>query len=323
MTAADWQPTASVATLRARALMLGRIRAYFAEERVVEVETPQLSSAAVTDVHLASIPARVEGVGAVFLHTSPEYAMKRLLAAGLGDCYQVCRVFRDGERGRLHNPEFTMVEWYRAGLGADALMDDVETLLGRALAGVRRLEKAERCTYRNAVRRHAGVDPMLADDEALRTALQEHGVAIPGQQSRDGLLDLLVSAVVGPRLGRQRPAFIVDYPASQAALARVRPDQGEFPVADRFELYLDGVELANGFHELADADEQRARFESDLAERRRRGLPTPPLDQRFLASLEHGLPDCSGVALGFDRLVMVALGLDSLEGAMAFTIDRA
>lgn len=321
MTAADWRPTASAATLRARALMLGRIRAHFAEERVVEVETPLLSRAAVSDVHLASVPARVEGVGEVFLHTSPEYAMKRLLASGLGDCYQVCRVFRDGERGRFHNPEFTMVEWYRVGLGADDLMDDVERLLARALAGIRPLGPADRCTYRDAVRKHAGVDPMVADGEELLTALHEQHVAVPAHADRDELLDLLVSAVVGPRLGRQGPTFIVDYPPSQAALARVRT--GDFPVAERFELYVDGVELANGFHELADAREQRSRFECDLAERRRRGLATPPLDERFLASLAHGLPDCSGVALGFDRLVMVALGLDSMEAAMAFTIDRA
>jgi len=321
MTAADWLPTASVATLRSRSLMLGRVREYFAAQGVVEVETPQLSRAAVSNVHLASVPARVEGVGEVFLHTSPEYAMKRLLAAGLGDCYQVCRVFRDGERGRFHNPEFTMLEWYRVGLGADGLMDDVERLLARVLAGIRPLEPAERRTYRDAVRRHAGVDPMVADAAALLAALRDHDVAIPPDPDRDGLLDLLVSAVVGPRLGRQRPTFVVDYPASQAALARVR--EGEYPVAERFELYLDGVELANGFHELADAGEQRTRFERDLAERRRRGLATPPLDERFLASLGHGLPDCSGVALGFDRLVMVALGLDSLEAAMAFTIDRA
>ncbi len=321
MTAADWRPTASVATLRARAMMLGRMRAFFAAGGVLEVETPHLSRAAVSDLHLASVPARVTGVGDAYLHTSPEYPMKRLLAAGVGDCYQVCRVFRDGERGRFHNPEFTMVEWYRVGLDAAGLMDDVERLLTHALEGIRRLGSAERCTYRDAVRSHAGIDPMVADGERILGALRGHHVPLPAERDRDGLLDLLVSAVVGPKLGRQRPTFITDYPASQAALARIRP--GEFPVAERFELYLDGVELANGFHELADAGEQRARFESDLAARRLLGLPTPPIDERFLASLEHGLPDCSGVALGFDRLAMVALGLDSLEAAMAFTIDRA
>ncbi len=317
---ADWRPTAPHGVLRARAAMLARIRAHFAATGVLEVETPTLSRAAVTDVHLASVPAEVAGLGRMYLHTSPEFAMKRLLAAGIGDCYQVCRVYRDGESGRWHNPEFTMVEWYRVGLGAEALMDDVEALVRAALAPHRELAPFERVTYRDALRRHGGVDPLAAPLEAITAALARHGVEAPPAQ-RDELLDLLVSAVGGPALGQATATFVCDYPASQAALACLKPSDPA--VAERFELYLDGVELANGFHELADAREQRVRFEADLAERARRGLPSPAVDERFLAALAAGIPDCSGVALGFDRLVMAALGLESLAVAMAFPVERA
>lgn len=317
---ADWRPTAAPGVLRARAAMLARIRAYFDAAGVLEVETPTLSRAAVTDVHLASVPAEVAGLGRMYLHTSPEYAMKRLLAAGLGDCYQVCRVYRDGEAGRWHNPEFTMVEWYRVGLDAGALMDDVEALVRAALGPHRDLAPFERVSYREALRRHGGVDPAVARPGDVAAVLARHGIEAPPAE-RDELLDLLVSAVVGPALGRGRGTFVCDYPASQAALARLKPSDPT--VAERFELFLDGVELANGFHELADAREQRARFAADLAERARRGLPAPPLDERFLSALAAGIPDCSGVALGFDRLVMAGLGLDSLAAAMAFSADRA
>jgi len=303
--------------------MLAAARARFAESGVVEVETPLLSRAAVTDVHLESVPAEVAGVGRMFLHTSPEYPMKRLLAAGFGDCYQVCRVFRDGERGTRHNPEFTMIEWYRLGFDARQLMDDVEALVRRMLAGLRDLPAAQRVTYREAVRDIGGADPMVASADELVSALQRHGVAVPPSDlhDRDALLDLLVSVVVGPRLGHERPVFVHDYPASQAALARIRPEA--FPVAERFELYLDGLELANGFHELADAGEQRRRFEADLAARAALGRPARPLDERFLAALSHGLPECSGVALGFDRLVMTACRLGSIDDALAFPVERA
>lgn len=320
MNDADWRPTARLEVLRARAAMLAGIRAHFARAGVLEVETPALSRAAVTDVHLASVPAEVAGLGRMYLHTSPEYAMKRLLAAGLGDCYQVCRVYRDGEAGRWHNPEFTMVEWYRLGFDAARLMDDVEALVRAALAPRRELGPFERITYREAVRRHAGVDPRSAAATGIAAALARQGVDAPAA-GRDELLDLLVSTVVGPALGRGTASFVHDYPASQAALARL--NAADPAVAERFELYLDGIELANGFHELADAREQRTRFVADLDQRARRGLPAPPLDERLLAALDAGLPDCSGVALGFDRLVMAGLGLGSVAEAMAFPVERA
>jgi lysyl-tRNA synthetase class 2 len=252
--------------------------------------------------------------------TSPEYPMKRLLAAGSGDIYQICKVFRDAERGRWHNPEFTLIEWYRLGFDDAALMTEVEALIGCLLAP-RRLEPAERLSYSAALQRHAGVDAHRASETDLTEAARRHGIVCDAELDRDAKLDLLMGLVVGPRLGVERPCFICDYPASQAALARLKP--GLPPVAARFELYLNGVELANGFHELVNAGEQRARFDRDLILRRARGQVQPALDEHLLAALAAGLPDCAGVALGFDRLVAVALGAPRLADAMAFTIDNA
>jgi lysyl-tRNA synthetase class 2 len=274
------------------------VRAFFAERGVLEVETPTLSAGGATDPHIESLLSRVAGVpGELYLTTSPEFAMKRLLAAGSGDIYQLCKVFRDGERGRWHNPEFTLLEWYRIGFDDAALMSEVELLIARLL------------------------DPHTTDDRALEGAAQRLGVACEADLDRDSKLDLLMGLVVGPQLGRDRPCFICDYPASQASLARLKP--GLPQVAARFELYLDGIELCNGFHELADPAEQRARFEQDLAIRRARGQVEPRLDERLLAALEEGMPDCAGVALGFDRLAAIALGAMRLSEAMAFAIEKA
>lgn len=302
--------------------MLGAAREFFAARGVLEVETPALSAAAVSDPQIESLTTRVAGVpGPLYLCTSPEYAMKRLLAAGSGDIYQVCKVFRDAERGRWHNPEFTLIEWYRLGMDDAALMSEVEELVAALLAPYRRLEPAERLSYAAALQRHAGVDAHAASSADLAAAAARHGIDCHAELDRDARLDLLMGLVVGPRLGLERPCFICDYPASQAALARLKP--GMPPVAARFELYLGGVELANGFHELADSAGQRARFEQDLALRRTRGQPQPPLDERLLAALAAGLPDCAGVALGFDRLAAIALGAPGLADAMAFTVDNA
>ncbi len=323
MSTRDWRPSAELDALRLRATMLREARDYFAEHGIMEVETPVLAHATVTDIHLASLSTRVAGHGDYYLQTSPEYAMKRLLAAGSGDIYQVSRVFRDGERGALHNPEFTLIEWYRIGFGADALMDDVARLLTRLLSPHCSLRPPERLAYREAVRAITGLDPLTASNHVVFDILREHGVPLPSQlpQERDDCLDLLMSTLVGPRLGAGRLTFVYDYPASQAALARVRPDDPA--VAERFEVYLDGVELANGFHELADAAEQRLRFERDLAARRARHLETPPIDERLLAALAAGLPDCSGVAVGFDRVVMRAAGVLDIDRVIAFPADRA
>lgn len=320
--AGDWRPSARLENLRLRATLLGRVRDYFARQGVLEVETPVLSRAAVTDVHLASLHTSVSGHGEFHLQTSPEYAMKRLLTVGCGDIYQIARVFRDGERGPLHNPEFTLVEWYRLGVDAAGLMGDAERLLGELLAG-RRLQPAEFLTYREAVLRHADVDPLAAPVPALMESLSSQGIPLPAGQSedRDFWLDLLMSTVVGPKLGANKLTFIHEYPASQAALARLKP--GDPAVAERFEIYLEGIELANGFHELADAREQRKRFETDLQARRIRGLEEPPIDERLLEALEAGLPECSGIALGFDRVVMLAAGAQHIDEVLAFPIECA
>lgn len=325
MTGRDWRPTASLEVIRKRAQMLVRVREHFSSQGVIEVQTPLLAAAAPSDPQIEPIPAQPAGGPARWLQTSPEFAMKRLLAAGVGDCYQVCPVFRDGEAGRMHGPEFTMIEWYRVGFSAADLRRDVEGLLQSATRELRPLAPARTLTYREAIREACGIDCRATDAAAVRAALAARGV-VPADDrgwDLDAWLDLLVGTVVGPALGRDAPAFVTDYPPAQASLARLGTDAGGTAVAERFELYLDGVELANGFRELGDAAEQRRRFEQDLGTRRRRGQRLAPLDERLLAALEHGLPDCAGVALGFDRLVMVALGLPDLASAMCFSHERA
>jgi elongation factor P--(R)-beta-lysine ligase len=322
---ADWRPAASLDALRLRADLLARTRAFFAARGVLEVETPLLAAAAVTDVHLASLSTRYAGAAGggrpLYLQTSPEYAMKRLLAAGAGAIFQFAKAFRDGEAGSRHNPEFTLLEWYRPGFDHHALMDEVDALLATLLG----TPPAERLSYRALFARHLGVDPLTASCPDLDRAAAERGLLAPpfAPDDRDGRLDLLLSHLVEPRLPRDRPTFVFDYPASQAALARLRTDADGVVVAERFEAFAGGLELANGFHELTDAAEQRRRFAGDLARRRALGLPAVPLDERLLAALAAGLPDCAGVALGFDRLVMLAAGASSIQEVLAFPIDRA
>lgn len=307
--------------------MLAEIRRFFADRQVLEVETPLLAQAGSTDPALASLRATYTGPGAAhgqtrWLPTSPELHMKRLLAAGSGAIYQVCKVFRDGELGRLHNPEFSMLEWYRPGYDHHRLMDEVEVLVRSLLAPYRSPGPAVRLTYGEAFRRYAGIDPHQAGIPALADRAAALGIHAPrGLQSRDGWRDLLLSQRVEPSLRDHGLCFIYDYPASQAALARLRA--GNPPVAERFELYLDGVELANGFHELGDAEEQARRFAADRHRRAADGLESPPADERLLAALAHGLPDCAGVALGLDRLLMLALRLPALEQTLAFPWHRA
>jgi lysyl-tRNA synthetase class 2 len=249
--------------------------------------------------------------------------MKRLLAAGTGDCWQLARVFRGGEQGRRHNPEFSLLEWYRVGWDAARLMDEVAEFVRALAAGRLQLQDALRLSYREAFRRHAGLDPFAATAGALAAALEARAVEVPEAvaQDKDALLDLALSLLVEPALDPAQPTFIYDFPASHAALARIRPCDP--PVAERFELFLGGMELANGFCELTDAAEQRARFAADLEARRRRGLDVPPLDERFLAALAHGLPACAGVALGFDRLVMLLAGVEDIRAVLAFGWGRA
>ena len=321
---ADWRPSATREQLVARARLLAHIREFFAARAVLEVDTPVIVNAPVTDVHIhsARVELTPEAPGAAparyFLHTSPEYAMKRLLAAGSGDIYQICHVARSLESGRVHNPEFTLLEWYRVGFSLGQLMDEVE-LLVRDLLGT--AASAERLSYREAFLRELALDPFEARTEELARAAATLSLSAGLQLERDGYLELLMGALIGPRLGKERLTFVYGYPASQAALARLDPADPR--AAQRFELYARGIELANGFHELTSPQEQRARFIADNAARHRAGLPVYPLDERLLAALGNGLPDCAGVALGLDRLLMLATGASHIEEVLAFPTRRA
>jgi elongation factor P--(R)-beta-lysine ligase len=317
---ADWRPTARREALLLRARLLAQLRAFFAARAVLEVETPALGTGATTDPQIDSLSVEVRGAGLRYLHTSPEFAMKRLLAAGSGDIYQVCKVFRDGERGRQHNVEFTLLEWYRLGVDHHALMAEVAALV-HALLGPARVAQVEQLSFHAAVGRHAALDPSTASTAECAGCLQRAGIDVPRGADRGALLDLIVGELVGPRLGHGGACFVYDYPADRAALARIRRDDP--PVAERFELYVDGIELANGFHELGDAEEQRSRFRADLDARARAGRESVPMDKRLLAALAAGLPPCSGVALGFDRLVMLAAGADHIEDVIAFPTERS
>lgn len=318
----QWRPSANLAALRRRAQALAATREFFRTRNVLEVETPALINAPVSDVNIGSVRVDMPGrEGApLFLHTSPEYAMKRLLAAGSGDIFQVCHVFRGAERGRQHNPEFTMVEWYRLGQSLEGLMYEVADLV-RALLG--KDLPVELLSYREALRRHADIDPLEADAVALQRSAQALGLdeRRAREADRDELLDLIMGAQVGPALGAASLAFVHRYPASQAALARL--DAEDPRLALRFELYYRGMELANGYHELTNAAEQRMRFSADQQLRKARGLPAHSLDPHLLAALDAGLPDCAGVALGFDRVLMLAMGASSIDEVLAFPLERA
>ncbi len=317
----DWQPTASIANLRLRAQLLAKLRQFFVARGVLEVDTPALSRAGATDRHIHSFRVEDGQKGHLYLHTSPEFPMKRLLAAGSGDIWQLCKVFRSGEAGRMHNPEFSMLEWYRLRMDHHALMAEVAELIAALLP--QRKQTPEYLSYREAFRHHAGLDPFSASRRDCIAALTRGGRQVPAESELDydGWLDMVAGDLVYPALGRGSLTFIYDYPASQAALARVRP--GDPPVAERFEAFIDGVELVNGFHELADADEQRRRFAADRTYRAAHGLMDVPMDERLLSALGQGLPDCAGVALGFDRLVMIAAAARSIDEVTAFPARSA
>jgi lysyl-tRNA synthetase class 2 len=309
-------------------MMLARIRAYFHRHEVLEVDTPVLSTAGVTDPAIRSFSTTYRGPGPCngrrfYLHSSPEFPMKRLLAAGCGSIYQICKVFRDGESGHCHNPEFTLLEWYRTGYDQNALMLEVEILMSEILDGLVPAYATRHRTYRELFLEAAAVDPFTASCAELRQLLHARGIGDPlglAPDDRDGWLDVVMTHIVVPRLG-EGVVFIRDYPASQAALARLRP--GHPPVAARFEVYLNGMELANGYHELADVAEQQRRFVRDNERRRQQGAAPVTPDRRLLAALAAGLPDCAGVALGIDRLLMVVRQTVSIDEVMAFPIAHA
>jgi len=322
----DWRPTAPIENIRLRAELLAKTRQFFAARDVLEVETPLLSAATVSDPHLQSFSTRYNGPNLpadtqLYLQTSPEAAMKRLLAAGSGSIYQICKAFRDGESGARHNPEFTMLEWYRVGFDHFALMDEVEALV-QSLLGLD--SEFERISYRAIFERHLGLDPRWASLEDLRQCAIDAEISTglaEGALDRDGWLDLLMSHLIEPHLGQAVPIFIYDYPASQAALAKIRP--GNVPLAERFELYVTGIELANGYHELCDADELQRRFESDRLLRLANGASAPVGNNRLQAALEAGLPPSAGVALGFDRLVMLASEAELIGDVIVFPVASA
>ncbi len=317
---AGWRPTAAPATLEQRARMLQLARAYFASRSVLEVDTPALTRHGVTDPHIAGLQTHVAACGdtPLYLHTSPEYAMKRLLAAGAPDIYQICKVFRDHEVGRLHQPEFTMIEWYRRGATLDAIIDDTVGLI-RAIGGAAELP-SRRYRYRDRFIDACGIDPLIAGAAELANAAE--ALIDTGDlrrhigSDRTAWLDLLLSHIVVPGLPADELSVIHHFPAPQAALARLDP--ADPATAERFEAFWTGVELANGYRELTDADEQRQRFAADGQRRGALGLPAIAPDHALLAALDNGLPECSGVALGFDRLVMIACGLHHIDQAVSF-----
>ncbi|MDF2181742.1 EF-P lysine aminoacylase EpmA [Neptuniibacter sp. CAU 1671] len=319
----SWQPSASVEMLQQRAAILARIRAFFAQRQVLEVETPVMSHCAVSDPHIDSISVNYQVAGdsaqTLYLQTSPEYAMKRLLAAGSGSIYQMGKAFRNGECGRRHNPEFTMLEWYRVGFTDTELMDEVEALVVPILG----IERIERQSYVEIFQQYLNVDPTVMSADALKKLAAEYIDIDLDDPDPVTWLDLLFSHVIEPQLKTRDAVFVTDYPAAQAALARLKAGKHGQTVAARFELFVRGMELANGYHELTDAEEQALRFEADQAYRAVHGLPQRPLDMRVVDALENGLPDCSGVALGVDRLVLLALGAETLPEVLSFDFNRA
>ncbi len=314
----NWRPGATNSSLRQRAELLKDIRRFFDSRGVLEVETPLLAVAPVTDPHIQALAVPHPcGDGQLWLQTSPEYAMKRLLAADLGAIYQICKAFRKDEAGSRHNPEFTLLEWYRPGFDLAQLQAEALDLLTMAL-GPRRHEVL---SYASAFQRYLQIDIASADDAALVAKASEYG-DWPAQTDRSDCLDFLFATAIEPQLGRDVFTVISDYPAAQAALAQTHIDEHGQQVASRFELYVDGIELANAYHELLDADEHRRRFQADLAQRTELGLDAVPVDEALLAALDAGLPACSGIALGLDRLLMIKLGASSIDEVLAFSLSR-
>lgn len=322
MVSNEWRPTASLAHLRQRAELFQAIRQFFLLRDVMEVDTQILSHCAVSDPFIDSMAAEYQPYpGAdgelLYLQTSPEYAMKRLLAAGSGDIYQLGKVFRNGEVGRRHNPEFTLLEWYRIGFSLVSLMDEVQALVTEQMSYL----SWRRISYRDLFLDVLGLDPFTAPLQALQQACRKQVEAAFDDEDRDTWLNLLMSHVIEPQL--KGAVFVHSYPPSQAALACVQQDASGVFVAERFELYIDGLELANGYHELANPQEQSQRLTADQQQRAALGLPQRPLEGRLIKALESGLPDCSGVALGVDRLLMRQLKVESIAEVIPFGFERA
>ena len=323
----EWRPSAAREAIQLRASLNRLAREFFYSRDVLEVETPVMSQAGNTEPNIASFAlefsGRTDGAPRTrWLRTSPEYALKRLLAAGIGDCYEMGRVFRDGEAGGRHNPEFTMLEWYRIGWNLEQLIQETAALLQAALALVGRSAQLRVVRYRDLYRNVLDIDPFTADDKALQAALGDVVIS-PQGLTRDDWLDLLMTHRLQPTFKVDDMIAVVDYPASQCALARIATDAEGHPVAQRFELYLGPLELANGYHELLDATEQGARLAGDIGVRTSRGAVVPPIDTLFLDALASGLPACAGVALGMDRLLMALLATSCIADVLAFDFQRS
>ena len=319
----QYQPTCDLKAMRARAQMYAQIRQFFAERDVLEVETPILSQAGVTDVYLASIQAQRHVMGKLQIHylqTSPEFAMKRLLASGSGPIYQICKVFRDDEHGRKHNSEFTMLEWYRPGFSLKDLMFEVTDLLNAVLKQRFGAVRPTILSYKHAFIDRLELNPLQASLQELKDCCRRVGISLDLGDDRLGYIDLLFSHFVEPSLGFDTPVFLTDFPPELASLAKTRIDEDGELVAARFELYIEGLELANAYDELIDADVLRSRFEADNAEREKLGLHVMPIDEFLLAALPN-MTECSGIALGIDRLLMIATEQMRLDQVITFPAD--
>jgi lysyl-tRNA synthetase class 2 len=318
----NWQPVASREVLKQRARLLKRIRAFFDARDVLEVETPIVASSGSTDPHIDSLQTMFRGE-TYHLNTSPEYSMKRILADCGEPIYQVCKVFRDDELGPNHNPEFTMLEWYRPGFDMHMLMDEIKDLLACVLS--QKPVAVDRMSYRQAFEKIAGIDPHQVSAEDCRSCAIHHNIEQPVglDDNKDEWLDWLLTQLVMPSFETEHFTFIYDYPASQCSLARLREDEQGVQVASRFELFYGEVELANGFHELLSSAEQRQRFERENQQRFEAGKSEVKIDEYLLSALNHGLPDCSGVALGLDRLLMIMCEKRSIDEVLAFPFARA
>lgn len=316
-----YQPTCTLETIHARAKLYRQIRNFFAQRGVLEVETPILASSATTDVHLASVKTTrtISGQAQThYLQTSPEFAMKRLLASGSGAIYQICKVFRDDEHGRKHNSEFTMLEWYRPDFNLQDLMQEVQDLLQYCLE---RPIEVQQLSYKAAFKNVLNINPLQVDWQTLKSVANQHGLDVDLGEQRLAYIDLLFSHLIEPDLGKTQPLFLTDFPPELASLAKTKIDADGECVAARFELYIDGLELANAYDELRDADILRQRFQQDNTERQQQGLPMMPIDAYLLDAIPN-MPECAGIALGIDRLLMVILQKTSLVEVLSFPADR-